>query len=63
MRVLLDTHALLWWVSERGSRLSDRARELLSSGSTDVVISVASVWELAIKAGSGRIVLPDAVER
>jgi PIN domain nuclease of toxin-antitoxin system len=63
LRILLDTHAFLWWVSERGSRLSDRARELLSDGATDVVISIASVWELAIKAGSGRIVLPDAVER
>ena len=32
MRVLLDTHTFLWWVSERGARLSDRARDLLSDG-------------------------------
>ncbi len=62
MRVLLDTHAFLWWVTERGARLSDRARDLLSEGETDVAFSVASVWEIAIKAGAGRMDLPDAVE-
>lgn len=63
MRVLLDTHAFLWWVSERGARLSDRARDLLIEGDTEVVFSVASVWEMAIKAGAGRMDLPDVVER
>jgi PIN domain nuclease of toxin-antitoxin system len=63
LRVLLDTHAFLWWASERGARLSDRARDLLSDGTTDVAISIASVWEIAIKVGGGRMVLPDAVER
>lgn len=63
MRILLDTHAFLWWASERGARLSDRARDLLSDGATDVALSIASVWEIAIKVGGGRLVLPDAVER
>ena len=63
MRTLLDTHVFLWWVSERGARLSDRAREILSDGATEAAVSMASVWELAIKAGSGRIDLPDAIER
>ena len=63
MRILLDTQVFLWWVSERGARLSDRAREILSDGATEAAMSMASVWELAIKAGSGRIDLPDTIER
>ena len=63
MRVLLDTHAFLWWASARGARLSDRVRELLSDGATDAAFSIASVWEIAIKVGGGRMVLPDVVER
>jgi PIN domain nuclease of toxin-antitoxin system len=63
LRILLDTHAFLWWASEGGARLSDRARDLLSDGATDVALSMASVWEIAIKVGAGRLVLPDTVER
>jgi PIN domain nuclease of toxin-antitoxin system len=63
LRILLDTHVFLWWVSERGARVSERAREILSDGATEAAMSIASVWELAIKAGSGRIDLPDAIER
>jgi PIN domain nuclease of toxin-antitoxin system len=63
LRILLDTHAFLWWVSERGARLSDRARDVLSDGDTEVAVSVVSVWEIAIKTGAGRMDLPDSVER
>ncbi len=63
MKVLLDTHAFLWWASARGAQLSDRARELLSDGATDAAVSIGSVWEIAIKVGQGRMVLPDVVER
>ena len=55
MRVLLDTLAFLWWTSEDGRRLSDRARELLIEPSTDALFSVASAWEIAIKAATGRL--------
>lgn len=61
--MLLDTHTFLWWVSERGARLSDRVRELLSDGENEGSLSIASIWELAIKAGAGRIVFPDIAER
>jgi PIN domain nuclease of toxin-antitoxin system len=63
LRVLLDTHAFLWWASARGARLSDRARDLLSDGATDAAFSIASAWEIAIKVGGGRMVLPDEPER
>lgn len=61
MRVLLDTHAFLWWASERGARLSDRGRDLLSDGATEAALSMASAWEIAIKVGAGKMVLPGPV--
>lgn len=63
MKALLDTHAFLWWVSGRGARLSDRARDLMSDGANDVLVSMASIWEMSIKVGVGRMDLPDAIER
>lgn len=63
MKVLVDTHVFLWWSSERGARVSDRARELLADASTDVAFSVASAWELALKVGAGRMELPGPIER
>ncbi len=57
MRCLLDTHAFLWFV--RGdSRLSDYARELILDVENERLLSVASLWEMAIKTGLGRLELP-----
>ena len=58
MRLLLDTHAFLWWVTD-DDRLSERAGEVIADGANDVYFSAASAWEIAIKAGLGRIRLPD----
>ena len=58
MRVLLDTHAFLWWTTRNGALLSDRARDLLADGETQVAFSIVSAWEIAIKAGAGRLELP-----
>ena len=63
MRVLIDTHVFLWWASDRGALVSETARELLSDGATDVSFSMASAWEIAIKVGGGRMLLPEMVER
>ena len=52
MNALLDTHALLWWLTN-DKRLSRRARSTIEAG--DVFISVVSVWEIEIKRGLGRI--------
>lgn len=54
MRVLLDTHAFLWWIGD-DPRLSERAREVFSDGDNDLVFSAASGWEIAIKARLGRL--------
>lgn len=57
MRILLDTHAFLWWITE-DSRLSVGARECISDGKNTLLLSAASGWEIAIKVGLGRIELP-----
>jgi PIN domain nuclease of toxin-antitoxin system len=58
VRILLDTHALLWFLlADR--KLSQRARELISDAETVVEISPASYWEIAIKISLGKYVLPE----
>lgn len=57
MRVLLDTHALLWWVAD-SRRLSERARAAIRNEANDVVVSAVSAWEIATKHRLGR--LPEA---
>ena len=53
MKLLLDTHAFLWWIGD-DARLSPAAREAIADPGNDVTFSVASAWELAIKAALGR---------
>jgi len=52
-RVLLDTHALVWWVEGR-DKLSTSARETIENADTVVLVSAASAWELAIKTRLGK---------
>lgn len=54
MRVLLDTHAFLWWINA-DARLSEGAREVFTEGDNELLFSVASGWEMAIKAGLGNL--------
>lgn len=53
MRLLLDTHLLLWAAGEP-DRLSARARTLMEDPGNDLVFSAASLWEITIKTGLGR---------
>lgn len=57
MRALLDTHVFLWWNMD-DPRLSDSIREIISDGRNELLLSAASAWEIAIKAGRGRLTLP-----
>ena len=60
MRVLLDTHLLVWWFVDR--RIPQRATELIRDPGNQLYASAASVWEVAIKAALGKIeVKPDAL--
>ncbi len=58
MRLLLDTHTLIWWATD-DSALSSRARERIAQ-SEEVLVSAASAWEMAIKVSLGR--LPSAFD-
>jgi len=62
MRILVDTHALLWWLMGDG-RLSKRARLTIGDDTTQVLVSAASAYELTLKATLGRLSLPDEPER
>jgi PIN domain nuclease of toxin-antitoxin system len=53
MKLLLDTHLLLW-AAGNPDRLSDGARTLISSQDNELFFSAASMWEIAIKCGLGR---------
>ncbi len=58
MRVLLDTHILLWWLDDDPA-LPSRAREVIADADTVVSVSAATVWEIAIKKAVGRLDAPD----
>ena len=62
MKVLLDTHVFLWWITD-DPRLSSRAREIIAEGANEIFLSAVSGWEIAIKAKLGRLRLPDDPER
>jgi PIN domain nuclease of toxin-antitoxin system len=60
-RALLDTHSFLWYVTA-DPKLSATAERLISTGSNEVFLSVASVWEIAIKVSIGRLPIPEPLE-
>jgi PIN domain nuclease of toxin-antitoxin system len=54
VRILLDTHALLWWL-DGDRRLSPRVRRLIDSDQTAVLVSAASAWEICTKFRLGKL--------
>jgi PIN domain nuclease of toxin-antitoxin system len=58
VRYLLDTHVWLWLQTEP-ERVSDDVRDRLGDGSTQVLLSAASSWEIAIKHALGKLPLPE----
>ncbi len=56
MRVLLDTHLILWWEAGHPA-LPDQAREWIECSDEGVFLSRASLWEMAIKISLGRLKL------
>ncbi len=58
MRVLLDTHAFIWWVTNN-SQLSDAARACIADSDNNVFLSTASAWEIVIKVNIGKLILPE----
>jgi len=54
MRVLLDTHVLLWALAEP-TMMDAQTRAAIEAGDNEVLVSAASIWEISIKAGLGRL--------
>ena len=54
MRLLLDTHVLLWWLSD-DRKLATSGRQIIANPNNDVFVSSASVWEISIKTALGRL--------
>ena len=61
MRLLLDTHALLWWIQDDPT-LDARAREAINDPNNEVFVSAASIWEISIKSSRGRLEAPDDLD-
>ncbi len=59
MKLLLDSHAYLWWLAD-DARLGTGAREAIAAPGSVVFVSAITIWELTIKAGLGRLELDDA---
>jgi len=62
MRFLLDTHTFIW-VATQDKRLSQKATELILDNDNALFLSVASVWEMAIKASLGKLLLQQPLEQ
>jgi PIN domain nuclease of toxin-antitoxin system len=61
MRLLLDTNAFLWW-RDASPRLPDRVRDEIGDPQNEIVVSIVSFWEIAIKRGLGRLRFLDDFE-
>jgi PIN domain nuclease of toxin-antitoxin system len=60
-KVLLDTHALIWWL-EGGGKLSPAAHRAIADAEATVLVSSASAWEIAIKHHAGKFRVPDLIK-
>ena len=61
MRVLLDTHVLVWWARD-DPRLGSGARHTIRTA-TDACVSIVTAWEIAIKRGLGKLEAPDDLDQ
>ena len=61
MKILLDTHAFLWFVMD-SPKISKRAVSLIESTENEIYLSVASVWEMAIKVSIGKLRIDERFE-
>ncbi|MFB2898428.1 type II toxin-antitoxin system VapC family toxin [Aerosakkonemataceae cyanobacterium BLCC-F50] len=61
MNVLLDTHTFIWYI-EGSLQLSRQARDIIGVSDNNLYFSIASLWEIAIKVGKGRLVLQNSFD-
>ena len=60
MRILIDTHILLWWL-EGNPRLAERGRKEIDSENNEIYVSCVSLWEIAIKTALGKLKMPNGL--
>lgn len=60
MRLLLDTHVVLWALAD-DKRLGPQVREHIVDGANEVLVSAATVWEISIKVALGKLVAPESL--
>ena len=58
MKILLDTHILLWWLAD-DQRLPSHAAATIQDPDTEVAVSAATAWEISIKQAAGQLDAPD----
>jgi len=58
MRILLDSHALLWWMDDP-SRIRSAARAEISHPRNEVFTSAVSIWEIGLKCAKGKLRIPE----
>jgi PIN domain nuclease of toxin-antitoxin system len=58
MKILLDTHILIWWLS-KASRLSQTEIDLITDSDNFIFVSTATAWEIAVKKMIGKLETPD----
>jgi PIN domain nuclease of toxin-antitoxin system len=61
MRILLDTHSFLWFVAG-DARIGSTARSLIADLNNTALLSIASLWEIAIKVSLGKLTLTEPFE-
>lgn len=62
MNAILDTHTFLWMVTD-DRRLSETARKVIADGANQLFLSAASMWEIVLKAGTGKLHLKGGPSR
>ena len=62
MKILLDTHTFLWVILD-DPRLTEKAEKVFLDPDNDIYLSMASIWELAIKTSLGKLQLAEPLER
>jgi PIN domain nuclease of toxin-antitoxin system len=58
LKLLLDTHLVLWWMLGEPSRISEKGLAALGSEGMDPIVSAVTIWEAAIKRGLGKLNVP-----
>ena len=61
MKLLLDTHVVLWWLDDQ-NLMADDAVEAISEPENQVLVSAVVAWEIAIKRGLGKLTAPHNLE-